>query len=95
MWREARGRDSWLYDEGWPKEQRIGRKIGRQRLQFLIDPVALTAFENGAEFLKRPQHKLTFTKAYLYLQLSSHSNYPPREIFFDDIEVKRRPEERR
>ena len=30
---------------------------------------------------------LVFGTAYLYLQMSSHSNYPPRAIYFDTIRI--------
>jgi len=28
---------------------------------------------------------LEFTTAYLYLQMSSGTNYPPREVYFDNV----------
>lgn len=87
IWRRSDGREHWIYNEGWPKEQRTGRKIGRQRLRLLIDSESLKVLENGKELAAIPQHALTFTRAFLYLQISSHSNYPPREIFFDSVAV--------
>ena len=44
--------------------------------------------ENGKSMYVSGEHKITFDFAYLYLQISSHSNYPPREVFFDNIEVR-------
>ena len=32
-------------------------------------------------------HGLGFTKAYLYLQMSSHSNYRARTVYFDSVRV--------
>jgi len=33
------------------------------------------------------QQTLPFEQAYIYLQMSSHSNYPAREVFFDEVRV--------
>ena len=77
-----------LFTEGWPREQRTGRRIGVQRVRLRIDARSLRLFENGKLLLELPEHKLAFTKAHLYVQMSSHSNYPPRELFFDNIQVR-------
>jgi hypothetical protein len=82
------GQVRWLFTEGWPEQNRAGRKIGRQHLTLQIAPHQLIVQENGAELYRTDTHGLDFTQAYLYLQMSSHSNYPAREIYFDTITVR-------
>lgn len=90
IWRRVRGIKSWIYNEGWPREQRIGRKISLQQIRLLVDEKSLKVIENDKLLYEISTHELGFNKAYLYLQMSSHSNYPPREIFFDNIVIKSR-----
>ena len=82
------GREEQLLTEGWP-EQREGRRIGVQRLRLTLDHGRLTVAENDASVLEVDALQLGFDRAYLYLQHSSHSNYPRREVFFDDVQVSR------
>lgn len=77
-----------LFAEGWPHKQRTGRKIGHQHIELIIGKTRFKVLENGEELFAIENHRLSFTKAYLYLQMSSHSNYPSREIYFDNIVVQ-------
>ena len=77
-----------LFTEGWPDQQRTGRLIGKQRVVLRIGPENVEVLENGRPLYGPAPHGLSFRRAYLYIELSSHSNYPPREIFFDDIVVR-------
>lgn len=79
------GKTRLLYTEGWP-ENRTGRHISNQHVKIMIDNKSFKIIENGEEIFASP-HDLTFTSAYIYLQMSSHSNYPSREIYFDNIAV--------
>jgi len=79
------GRTGCLYAEGWP-EDRSGRKIADQHIRIIMDDESFKVMENGRE-MYASQHDLTFTSAYIYLQMSSHSNYPAREVYFDDVVV--------
>lgn len=76
-----------LYDEGWPTKQRTGRKIGKQAVSIRWQDDRLTVVENGKELWRTDWREFGFSSAHLYLQMSSHSNYPPREVFFDDVSV--------
>ena len=78
------GRVKYLYTEGWP-EQRTCRHIAYQRIRIILDNKSLKIIENGKEIYSSQSHGLVFTSAYVYLQMSSHSNYPSREIYFDNI----------
>lgn len=79
------GKTRLLYTEGWP-ENRTGRHIANQHVNIIIDNKSFKITENGAEIFAS-LHDLSFTSAYMYLQMSSHSNYPDREIYFDNIEI--------
>lgn len=82
------GRDRILHSEGWP-ENRSGRKLGLQHLRVSIIDGALHVVENGAAVLSTPAKTLAFPRAYVYFQLTSHSNFPAREVFIDQIEIPR------
>jgi hypothetical protein len=88
--RNHNGMFKYLFTEGWPDKQRIGRKIKNQHVEIIIDNRNLKIVENGKEIFKRNYHGLSFTRAYLYLQMSSHNNYPAREIYFDNIVVSKK-----
>jgi len=79
------GKTRLLYTEGWP-ENRTGRHISNQHVNIMIDNKSFKIIENGNEIFAS-SHDLSFTSAYIYLQMSSHSNYPSREIYFDNIAV--------
>jgi len=76
-----------LYDEGWPEKQRTGRRVGRQTVKIRWQGDTLSLLENDQVLWETPWPCFGFPQAYLYLQMSSHSNYPPREVFFDNISV--------
>jgi len=80
------GKVKYLYTEGWP-EQRTGRYIAYQWIKIVLDNKSLKIIENGKEIYCLQSHALEFTSAYLYLQMSSHSNYPAREIYFDNVVI--------
>jgi hypothetical protein len=80
------GKVKYLYTEGWP-EQKSGRHIAYQRIRIILDGENLKVIENGTERYSTQSHGLEFSSAYLYLQMSSHSNYPARELYFDNVVV--------
>jgi len=74
-----------LETEGWP-EQRQGRLIGNQRIEIRLAQNNLTVSEDGRRIVStNPQ--LGFSSGYVYLLLSSHSNYPERTVFFDNFSI--------
>lgn len=76
-----------FYSEGWPTVNRIGREIGLQSMDLLIAESGLELIENGKPVFQSRQI-LPFQEMYVYLFLTSHSNYEFREIYFDNIVVK-------
>lgn len=81
------GRVETLFSDGWP-ENRSGRPIGRQRLRILLEGGRVRLFENGNELTLSGQAAAVYPSAYVYLQVSSHSNYPLRTVRFDDVAVR-------
>jgi len=79
-----------VYTEGWPNKNRGGRPIGLQKVRMVFEPGKLTVYENGKLYFKTEEFELPFTKAYLYLQMKSHSNYPERTLYFDNVVVKQK-----
>ena len=77
-----------LFTEGWPDKQRTGRKIANQHVELIIYKNSLKVMENGEELFSTDDHGQDFTQAHLYFQVSSHSNYPSREVYFDNIMVQ-------
>lgn len=86
IWSSLRlnGGERALYSEGWP-DQRSGRNIGLQRISLRWDMDELRIVENDRLLFALPAASIPFREAYLYLQVKSHSNYPPRDLFFDNI----------
>jgi len=84
----AKGRVRTLYTEGWPDTNRTGRKIALQKITVvLLDRSLFQVWENAQLIYDSKLDKLPFREAYLYLQLSSHSNYSARSVYFDNIRV--------
>ncbi len=84
----ASGRRRTLEDEGWPRTQREGRKIGRVRVVLFVAPHASTRlWENGELRHRSTRSTLLVERLFLHLQISSHSNYRAREVYFDDVEI--------
>lgn len=81
------GRIRWLFTEGWPEINREGRKIGLLKIRFQVKDKHLIIQENGKEYFRVDLKKIGLAKGYIYLQMTSHSNYPAREIFFDNLAV--------
>lgn len=78
------GTVNYLYQEGWP-EQKTGRTIANQQIWIRITDGRIRVMENGTEIYRSEGMVLDFTSACLYLQMSGHSNYPLREIYFDNV----------
>lgn len=81
---KVNGSVRYLYTEGWP-DQRIGRPIGNQRIVIVTNEGRIRVSENGTEIYRSRDGALTFTSAHIYLQMSSHSNYPLRIVCFDNV----------
>jgi hypothetical protein len=87
--RRSGGQLRMLFTEGWPDKQRTGRPIGRQQVVLRLGPETAEVSENGKLLCGPVAHGCAFRQAFLYVEVCSHSNYPPRTIFFDNIAVRR------
>jgi hypothetical protein len=88
LYRHRAGNLGELYTEGWPTKQKAGRPIGKQKVLIRLDQENAEVIENGSTWWGPAPHGLALDRAYLYAEVCSHSNYPPREIFFDNIVVR-------
>lgn len=85
--RESReGGSRMLEDEGWPDEQREGRTVEEVRIALELAPARYRLWEDGKLMSEGDLSPLA-ESVFLYLQLSTHSNYRAREIYFDDVEI--------
>jgi len=82
-----------LLDEGWPRD-RTGRRIGVHSVSLLFERDRLTLQEDGEALLTAGDLDLDWGWSHLYLQQSSHSNYPLRTVYFDDVRVSHHGEVR-
>lgn len=80
------GRMSVLFWEGWP-ENKQGRPISYQRVKVVFSGETLRIEENDRIIFETDSYRSRFDQAYLYFQMSSHSNYPSREVYFDNLSV--------
>src|SRR5688572_10032925 len=78
-----------LDTEGWPDENREGREIGIQRIDIEVgEKGEVRVLENGIPVFTTDPEALGFDRAHVYLQLSSRSNYPPREVGFAPLALR-------
>ena len=82
-----------LHTDWGPRDEQ-GRPIGKplgfgnHRVEILLEKNSLRVFQDGAEIYCLSKHNLNFATAYIYLQMSSGTNYPSREVYFDNILVQ-------
>ena len=84
---KSRGRERTVENEGWPDTGREGRPLGIQLVRLRLRNRAVEVWEGDRRVWTSAPDTLGFDTAYLYLQMSSHSNYPPRAIYFDTIRI--------
>ena len=84
----AHGRDRTVYTEGWPDTNRQGRRIGVQDLAVRLRDGAFEVWEGERLVWRSQTREIAPVPVHLYLQMSSHSNYPARSIYFERIQVQ-------
>jgi hypothetical protein len=87
--RRSAGADENPFLEGWPQKNPEGRPLTVQRVGLSLSAGGYQVRENGAQKFSSEGGRPTFTSGYLYLLMSTHSNYPSRELFFDHLRVSR------
>lgn len=63
---------------------------GNHTIKIQIDNTYIQVFEDEKEIFPVSPHGMNFHSGYLYIQMSSGTNYPSREIYFDNILVTKR-----
>lgn len=78
----------------WGSRDEQGRPLGKSlglsshRIALILDKYRLRVIQDDDELFPLSKHNLNFTAAYIYLQMSSGTNYPSREVYFDNIIVR-------
>ena len=91
VWSSANGAMKELYTD-WGPEGENGKpqgwpvKPGNHRIKFLLDSKGIRVWADSKQ-LCHVLHSLSFTSGYIYLQISSGTNYHAREVYFDNIIV--------
>jgi hypothetical protein len=86
----TRGRERTVFTEGWPDVNRGGRRIGVQEVSVRVRGASFEVWEGRQRIWASRPGEISFGAGYLYLQMSSHSNYPARSVSFDDIRIDER-----
>jgi hypothetical protein len=93
IWANISGALKQLYTDWGPRDpdgrpQGIPKGHINHNIRILLDVSNIQIFEDGNELYPLSPHNLNFTTAYLYLQMSSGTNYPSREVYFDNLLVQ-------
>jgi hypothetical protein len=82
-----------LHTDWGPRDEQ-GRPLGKplglssHKISIFLVKGSLRVVQDNEEIYSPSTHDLNFTAAYIYLQMSSGTNYPSREIYFDNIIVR-------
>ncbi len=78
-----------LHDDGWPQQNRHGRRVTLATLELTIRDRSLQLRENDRSIPLAGRTPERFDPLHVYLQLSSHSNYATRAVHFSDLRIIR------
>ena len=90
IWARVNGALRQLSTDWGPRNSKgkpLGKPIDNQQIRIVLDSNNLQIFENDKEIYPQSPHRLNFTSGYLYLQMSSGTNYSFREVYFDNVIV--------
>jgi hypothetical protein len=92
IWEKADDITRQLITDWGPNDEQgrpLGRALGLQphRIELIFSADSLRCLQDSEEIIMVSDHSIAFTEAYLYCQMSSGTNYPFREIYFDNIVV--------
>ena len=93
IWEKVDGAVHPLLTDWGPRDEQdkpLGLPLGNssREIELFLDKASLMVTQDGEEIFPAFEHGLKFTQAYIYLQMSSGTNYPPREVFFDNVLVQ-------
>ncbi len=85
---KSQGRENpMLFTEGWPETNRSGRRIQKVDVAIVVKAAGFEVLENDRVLFDSQKLRVPFATTYLYLQMSTHSNYRVRELFWDNIKA--------
>jgi len=96
LWSRVNGSLKQLFED-WGDRDAQGRPLGKpaggraRTIRIVMDDTSVQLFEDGNRVLPIAEHHLNFTEGYLYLQMSTGTNFPSREIYFDNLVVLEGP----
>ena len=81
-----------LYEDWGPRDENnrpLGRPAGNtpHKVRIAVSKERIRVMENGVELLSSTNHQFNVDQLYVYLQMSTGTNYPSREIYFDNFLV--------
>ena len=85
---QAHGHQRTVHTEGWPDANRQGRRIGVQDVAVRLREGAVEVWEGERRVWRFRAGEIAPAPLHVYLQMSSHSNYPARSIYFERIQVQ-------
>ena len=93
IWKSVNGSPQEIFTDWGPRDAQgkpLGLPLGQSShtIRIELDPDALAVWQDDTEIIPPTKHNLQFTEAYLYLQMSSGTNYPPREVYFDNVLIQ-------
>ena len=93
IWEKVGGAVHPLYTDWGPRDDQdrpIGKPLGfnKHRIGMFLNEGSLRVVQDEEEIYPLSKHDLSFTTGYVYLQMSSGTNYPSREVYFDNITVQ-------
>jgi hypothetical protein len=85
---KRRGGERTVYTDGWPERNKQGRRIAVQDLTLRVGDRTLEVWEGARRAWRSLPGDIDLETVHLYLQMSSHSNYPARSVYFERISVE-------
>ena len=73
-------------DQGRPVGKALG--LDSHKVEILLKKGSLRVFQDSEQIYHLPEYDLNFDTSYIYLQMSSGTNYPSREVYFDNVFVQ-------
>jgi len=77
----------------WGKKDKKGKAQGitfgdkPHNMKIIVEQDTITVIENNKELVKFNKELFNSNSAFIYIQMSTGTNYPSREIYFDNISV--------
>ena len=85
-----------LYEDRGPNDSQgkpLGQTLGfnKHSIELILNNDKVCVFQDGVEIYSSSIANVNISTAFIYLQMSSGTNYPSREVYFDNIIVRAAP----